>query len=179
MFIEMIIDTVGGVIFFVVGTVGMIRNPQKKLSFLVLFLIGGWVIYLQLFGPLSKSVERLDEIITINSSEVSKIIIKPTTRAGSLDKSLVTENIYIEDENQIKLLCDALNESEKVMSGYLKRPDKLALFELVMATNDTIAIVISLRGSKAMISVHSDGDYGWNYGDLKCDLIGPILKNSL
>ena len=168
----------GGLIFTLVGIYGLIFSSEKIYNALLNLLIGGWLLYIHIFGALSKSVEKLEEIITINHSDVEQIILKPTKRMWEKNYSLTKTELYINDRKSIEIFCETLNNATRTSDRYVKRAEWLAL--IILKKNlETIKFGVKKKGHKTSITVFSDGEYGWNYGTLKCNNLGSVLENEV
>lgn len=173
-----VMGILGGLVFASVGIGGLIFSSKKKFHFFLPLLIGSWLLHVHTFGPLSKSGDKLEEIIKLNSSDVQLIILKPTKRKGQKDISLIQNELLIEDKDSIEKICLTLNKAKKTYSGYIKSAEWLAQVE-IKKEYENIKFGIRKRGSKTSLNVYSDGEYGWNYGTLKCNELGKVLEGEL
>ena len=167
-----------GMVFTCVGIGGLIFSSKKKLYFLFPLFIGSWLLYLQTIGPLSKSGNKLEEVIKINSIDIQEIILKPTKRAGQKDRSLIKTELLITNKKVIERICSTLNKAEKIYDGYVKSVDWLAQLE-IKSQNSSIKFGVRKNRAKTSLSVNSNGEYGWNYGTLKCDELGKVLEDEI
>lgn len=165
-----------GIVFFFAGIGGFYFSKEKKWLSIIFFLTGSWTFYIYTIGPLSNSKQKLDAIINIDSRNVEEIIIKPTTQNYQDIKTLVNKEFKITNRNSIENICQVLNKTEHASSGYLKDADSLSQIEIKMYS-DTIKFGIRKSGNKTGLNVYSRGEYGWNYGTLKCENLWNTIEN--
>jgi hypothetical protein len=146
----------------------------------VAFMVPGlFLMYLETFGPLSESKNKLEQVIKISAQQVKAIRILPSQDTGKRRKpSLVKELQTIQDPTAIAKICASLQTSTKVNDGLVKLPQWVCRVELVLP--DRILAFGIRKGEEATaIVVFSDGELGWNYGTLQNDEIGNLLEASL
>lgn len=157
------------------GFIGIKYAPYKnKFAFYFCFILGGFFFFSSTVGPVSKSQQRLDEVIQIDAEQVIEIKLKPTKRAGNKHKSLFPEIITVQDKQSIELICGALNTAHFSGLGQVKSGEWLALVETNGRDYDT-SFAVDHR-ERTTIEVNSRGNFGWNFGTLSCDALGPILE---
>lgn len=178
MIFDILFALIIGTAFFAVGLYGIIRIKEKKWLFFIAFILGSWVIHLYTLGPLSKSKENIQKITLINPSLVNEISIKPTTRSSQKNKSFVEQNVKITNIQSVKKICKTLNSAKWAFSGYIKNPEWLGQLEIKTKT-DTFSFGVQKKGNLTGLEVYSDGEYGWNYGTLKCDNLGQVLEEEI
>ena len=164
-----------GVAFFFIGLGGLFFSSNKKWLFIIFLIIGSWLVYIFTIGPLAESNEKLDSIINIDSKTVREIILKPTKKDNGQIKSIVKSDLNIQSRSSIETICKALNEAEYAFAGYLKTADSLAVLEIRMDSGK-ILFGIRKKGNSTALNVYSNGESGWNYGTLKCNDLGNVIK---
>lgn len=174
MTLNMIVGILGGVCFLIFGVGGVMLSSKKKWRFYFPLIIGIWVLYIHLLGPLSDSNKMLDRVINLESDNVQIILIKPS-KSGGNEGSLILNNIEIKNKESINVICETLNESKKVYDGYVKQPEWSAILEIRQSAGN-VNLGIRKRQSKTAIKVTSNGENGWNYGTLKCDRLSQVLE---
>lgn len=174
MTLNIIVGILGGISFLVIGIGGIILSSKKK-QFLIPLFIGSWILYIHTLGPLAESNMKLDRIINVKSDEVEVIILKASI-VNSKEHSLMSNSLEIRDKESINEICQVLNEAEKIHDGYVKSPEWLVQMEIKKSTSH-IYLGVRKKEGKTSIKVTSNGEYGWNYGTLKCDRLGKVLEN--
>ncbi|MFN8291893.1 MAG: hypothetical protein U0U70_16665, partial [Chitinophagaceae bacterium] len=88
--------------------------------------IGVIAILLTTVGPLAKSQKKINEVLNLHKSDITKIIIKPTEYRGYEKISLTQTKIEVTDKNTIDSLCSSLTEA-KTTNSIKKNPNWVSL----------------------------------------------------
>jgi hypothetical protein len=155
---------------------GILLFTKKRWAGIVPIVVGCGLITLSVFGPLSNSRKKIDQLRNIDSILVKQITIQPTTTDK---KSLVPRDITITDRGIINKFCHALSQTTVVTSQYLKSPDSVCRLRFDMDNGKNIVVGIRIKGRAASVEVNSSGESGWHYGKLKAEELGRVMRESL
>lgn len=163
----------GGIGFLLFGILA-IKIPLKKRIFPI--LIGLFLLYLNLFGPLSKGDNKIETLINLDSKEIEIIHIMPTETRGYEDISLLSKSVSISDTIVIEKICRYINKSKDTWFPNIKPPYDWACRLEIELNGQTIPLGIRLKNGTTIIEVKSDGEYGWNYGELHSNGLGELME---
>lgn len=139
-------------------------------------LIGLILIWLNVFGPLSDGDSRIEALVNFDSKEVTMIHIMPTESRGYEDISLLSNPVSISDPILIEQISQYINQSKEAWFPNTKPPYDWACRLEIELHGQTIPLGVRLKNGTTIIEVKSDGEDGWNYGELHSKGLGKLLE---
>jgi hypothetical protein len=173
--IKIIAILIGGLIFSFLGFYICKFYKWKSIKGYILLIIGLLLIYIPTFGSLSKSNEHIKEIQKIDSNKVQSIIIKPTSDSSRKKISLITIEKIITDKKLIREICKSLRKSHIVGDGFMKNPEKVCSIQINMWNKSRIILGLKFSEQTTCVTVDSNGESGWHYGNLEAIELGNII----
>ena len=165
----------GGFVFLTIGILVSRHYNWKKFKTYIPIVLGLFLIYLTTLGPLSKSKNRIAEIIYIDSSKVKSIRIQPTRDKGYENLSMFKKDRIVNNRNTINNICDRLHNAKIEGEGFMKNPKKVCRVEILFTNKKTISFGVRKSGEMTCIEINSDGEYGWHYANLDASDFGNLF----
>ncbi len=73
-------------------------------------------------------------------------------------------------------LCVSLKSATITNEGFIKSPDSVCRIQINMKDDRIISFGFRKKGAATCLDVNSDGEYGWNYGKLKANDFGFLIR---
>ena len=164
-----------GIIFLVIGFCSLFFSKKKYLS-LIPGTIGVFLIFISLFGPLSKSKQRVDQLKNLDSTKITRIIVQPSAIDPAENKRLVKNEVIVIDRNTINELCGALHKTVLANEDFLKNPTSLCRVLIEIKDEKSITFGVRISGDMTSLEIDSEGESGWHFAKLKATEFGQIIK---
>lgn len=174
---DQIISLTGGTVFVIVGVLVSMYYKWKKFLPYIFIIIGFFQVYISIFGSLSESKSKIDEIITIDSTKVKYIIFQPTRFRGYEKLSMFEKDSIILSRKTINEICKKLHEAKEETSPKMRHVKEACRVEIDFINNKKLILGIRKTEETTYIMLDSDGEYGWHYATLDAKEFGNLVAS--
>lgn len=175
----------GGFIVLVFGIFGFKSSKWSRFINYTLVILGLLLLYVPIFGPLSGVENRVRKITEINSSQVESIVLQPSRRNEFKNNSIFDKDSIVVDRYLIQQYCESLNKAIELGWAYKNRMSNAAprlrlccRVEIHFVDKTSISFGVTKTEDATMISLNSDGEFGWHYANLDAYDFGTLLTES-
>ena len=137
----------------------------------IALLIGIILMNQVLFGEVSKSDDKQNELKNLQLKEISRISILPSQKR----KVLRADTIEITSENEIKRIQECLSRTRETLSQN-QNVDWGCILQIQRKDQTNIFTGISKNKGQTILEIYSRGEYGTNYGSMINNELGFILE---
>lgn len=139
-------------------------------------LLGGSVIYMVTWGPMKKSKEKIEDVLTIQTDSISEIQIAPWNYEGNRKVSLLYRTFRIRDTGLIRRFNKALQQGKVTNEVLNTSPKWTCRVEIIKTNNETISFGVK-RHKSTVLHVASRDKNGWIYGNIWADTLGNLIDS--
>jgi len=163
-----------GIIFLVLGIGFFIISKRKKSQAVIPIIIGVFLIFIEVFGPLSKSQKIVNEVQGIDSSQVYRILLRPSTSTSV--QSLINKEIVVTNRGDVNRLCLAMHHAVLVDDNFLKSSYSGCRIMIELKNKKNILFAVRINDQATALELNSNGESGWHYAKLEATEFGQVLK---
>ena len=117
-------------------------------------------------------IDRIAEVVQCNAKDVQEVVLLPLESRVSL----VERPIAIKDGAAIDAICKALNSASKFLPNHPSTKWEVKVEIRTRKTKVSFVVFHTEHDENGtVVSILSNVTWGWNYGDFRCDSLGPLL----
>jgi hypothetical protein len=154
---------------FLVGGFLFVKN--SKMWGLIFIIIGGWLMNKVLFGDISLSDEKQEEIKELKAEEINSIFILPSKSR----KVLTKDTLQIKEDIEIKKILDCLSKTEETLRTN-QISDWGCILKIEKVNRQNVFARVSKKENQTLLELYSNGEYGVNYGTMINNELGFLIE---
>lgn len=180
-----IIFLAGGSFILIFGIIGFFISKWSQFINYILVILGLILLYIPVLGPLSGIESRVRKITQINSSQVESIVLQPSRRNEFMNHSIFEKDSTVVDPYLIQQYCERLNKAVELGWAYKNRMSSAAprtrlccRVEIHFVDKTSTSFGVTKTEDATILSLNSDGEFGWHYANLDGYDFGILLTES-
>lgn len=175
----------GGIFILIFGIIGFKSSKWSQFINYILVILGLLLLYVPTLGPLSGIEKRVRKITEINSSQVEFIVLQPSRRNEFKNNSIFDKDSIVVDKYLIQQFCESLNKAVELGWAYKNRMSSAARrlrlccrVEIHFVDKTSTSFGVIKTEDATIVSLNSDGEFGWHYANLDAYDFGILLTES-
>lgn len=144
---------------------------ETKIWSSITILVGIFLMNQVLFGEISKSDDKQNEIKELQLESISEISILPSQRTESLTK----DTLQITSKEEIEKIQRCLSMTKETLKTN-RNKDWGCILNIEKTNGLNLLIGISKNENQTILELYSRGEYGTNYGTMRNNKLGIVLE---